>query len=257
MAYKSYFDFKLGNKKLSDFGGKLHNGSNDYVKINLLPSMTKEVEEIPLVDGNIYYGGRYDPREINLDIIIENSNLDEEGFTNWIKSKTAQWFNFIGDDKKILVVYDDIVDMQIYNYHQSMVTLKFIAHDPYWYLIDDVVFTKISPAINTTYTIANRGNVESYPLIKINCTTTQTITFELNGKQYKLNGVINDTYIDCYTCTVYTINGNSKTNRIALYQCLNGKYKYEFGSLNFGDNSIKIIGGTVNSLIINCKSRFI
>lgn len=257
MAFNSYFDFKLGDKKLSDFGGKLHNGSNDYMKINLLPSMTKEFEEIPLVDGNIYYGGRYDPRNIELEIIIEDSDFNQEGFINWLKSKTAQWFNFIGDDKKILVVYDDIVDMQVYNYHQSMITLRLIAYDPYWYLINDVVFTKVSPTLNTTYTITNKGNTESYPLIKISCSSTQTITFELNGKQYKLTNIINDTYIDCYTCTVYTMNGSVRTNRISLYQCLNGKYKYEFGNLNFGSNSIKITGGTVNSITVNCNSRFI
>ena len=257
MAFNNYYDFKLGDKKLSDFGGVLHNGGNDYVKLSLLPSMAKDVEETPLVDGNIYYGGRYEPRTIELNILIENPNFNQEEFINWLKPKKAQWFNFIGDNKKILVVYDDVVDMEIYNYSQSTITLKLIAHDPYWYLINDVVFQQASPTLNTTYTINNKGNTESYPLIKISCSSTQTISFELNGKKYKLTNVINDTYIDCYTCTVYTINNSVKTNRISLYECLNGKYKYEFGYLNFGKNSIKITGGTVNSLTVECKSRFI
>lgn len=259
MGFTSYYDFKLGDKKLSDFGGSLYNGEDDAAKKMLLPTMNNSTEELPLIDGTLLYASTYQPRPISLNILIDNNNFDEAAFINWIKSKTPQWFNYVGDNRKIKVVYEDEIIMTMYNNRQSIMTVKFVAHDPYWYLIDDVVFTKESPIITIPYTFSNGGNDISFPLIKLKCSTNQSIiTFELNGKQFKLTSLINEVYIDFYTETVYTlINDGTKINKLSTFECLNGKYKYEFGNLNVGNNSIKITQGTLTSIVVYCRSRFI
>jgi len=256
MSFKSYFDFQLGNKKLSDFGGVLYNGDG-YVKSSLLPNLNKQTEQLDMIDGAVYYGGNYEPRIITLHILIENENFDEAGFVNWIKSKEPQWFNYIGDDKKIKVVYENTLDIDIYNKKHGFIELTLVAHNPYWYLINDVVFTKTSPVVNTSYSFTNSGNTESFPLVKINCTTSQNVTFSLNSKRFKLTNIVGDIYIDFYTETVYKFVSGVKTNYLSSFECLDGKYKYEFGSLPVGNNTIKIISGTVNSITVNCNSRFI
>lgn len=258
MAFIGYTDFKLGDKKLSDFGGILWNGGNEAYTINLLPTMTKKTEQLPNTDGNIYYGATYDPRLITLYIVIDNPSFNETDFTNWIKEKVVRDFYFIGDTKKIKVVCDDMVNLQAYNKNQGTIELKLIAYDPYWYLITDSIFSKTSPVINTTYSFTNSGNDNSFPLIKLQCSGTQNnIIFELNGKQFKIKTMTTDVYIDFYTETVYNFNGSEKMNRLSNFECLNGKYKYEFGELPIGNNTIKITSGTLTNITVNCRSRFI
>lgn len=256
MAFNNYFDFQLGNKRLSDFGGILHNGDKGSATFNLISNMNKQTDEFPGIDGMAYYSSSYQPKPIPLNILIENENFNQDEFIDWIKSKEEQWFNYIGDNKKIKVVYDSDVELNVYNAKQALTEITFIAYYPFWSLINDVVWEQTNPSLNTSYSFTNLGNDESFPLIELNCTTNQTIIFQINQKSFKLKDIIGTIFIDCYTETVYKIIGNSKVNYLGSFECTNGEYKYEFQSLVVGNNTFKLTSGSVNKVKINCNSRF-
>lgn len=261
MTFKAFTDFQLGSKKLSDFGAVLWNGSNDAYFVDLLPSMQKYTSQIQFVDGNAYYGGVYEPRTITLSIFVGyNSKVDfnKDEFVNWIKSKEPQWFNFVGDEKKIKVVYDDSLNMNVYNKMHGLTTLKLIAFDPYWYLIDDSKLHIDTVQLNQLYTFTNKGNDESFPLITLRTSSVQqNVIFELNGSQFKIDNISENISIDFESETVYTTITNEKHNKLGEFQRVNGKFRYDFGQLPLGTNNFRVTQGDIASVDILCRSRFI
>ena len=64
-----YEDFRLGNKKLSDFGGIIYN--EDGWKISNGLSSNKITSKLTNRDGELFLGLTYNPRVITIPIFIQ------------------------------------------------------------------------------------------------------------------------------------------------------------------------------------------
>lgn len=236
-----FTDFKLGNRTLSSFGGAIYNNGN-VGQANLLPSISIQTEENTGVDGAIPYSSKIEPRTIELSVVFQVDNFDREGFNNWLNFKEPQWFNFIGDNRKIKVMRQDTVDMEVYNEKQSTCELSFIAYDPYWRLIEETPFSLYTPVQGRVYSFYTFGNVESYPLIGINGSATSQFSFTLNYKTYTIENFSGNLYIDCETETVYTkLSNGNKINKIADFnRTAPIESRFNFPTLNAGENLFRI-----------------
>lgn len=258
MAVHSYYDFKLGDKKLSDFGGVLSIDEN--YKTDILPALNVATEKIVGYDGEIPYSATYDPRVINLHMNFKNNNLNVDELTSWLKSKTPQWFNYIGSDRKIEVVCKDELELNTYNPTHHSMELSLYAYNPYWTELNPYVWIQDSPVIERQYIIINKGNEESYPLIKLtSANKLQEIKFEINGIQYKITDLEGEIIIDCKYGTVYKqLPENKRLNKLNTFSCIdNSKYKYYMPILKVGSNIFKLLSSSLTNVKIQCNSRWI
>lgn len=257
MANPRYFsDFKLGNRKLSDFNGVLYNSEDGDVAI-LAPTVTHITEQLANQDGELYIGSKIEARSIDLSVYFEG-NIDIQELTAWICKKEPQSFMFVGDNKKIDVVYNSSLSLKSFygKLYQGLMDISFIAHDPYFRIAEEPVQTITSPVINKKNTVNHLGNVESYPLIKIKPNGTQTkIKIKLNELIITLQNVNKDIYIDCELEEVYELNLGAKT--LAREKYFSTDY-YEFPTLEpFITNGITVLEGQVSEISITPKSRIL
>ena len=90
-----YYDFRFGNKKLSDFGGVIIN--EDGWKISNGLTSTKTTEKLPMRDGELFMYETLNPRIISIPVLIEQ-DIDLNGFYAWLLDG-EQELELIGDKK--------------------------------------------------------------------------------------------------------------------------------------------------------------
>lgn len=253
-----FSDFKLGNRTLSSFEGILYNNGSQ-AQVGLLPSITTSTDDIPGIDGLIQYSSKYDPRVIDLSIYIEDEDFNKEEFINWISAKTPQYFNYVGDNKKIKVIRQNQLDMSVYNEVQGTMEISFIAHKPHWELMTPNKFIQNTPVINNSYNFNNKGNTDSKPIIFLQTSGTRpNVKFSINGIEYNITTMTTDLYIDCDTETVYNFVSGKKVNRINEFKCVSdGYFRFTFPKLNIGNNTFKLLSSSLTKVTIDCNSRFI
>ena len=255
MAIAQYFeDFKLGSKRLSDFNGIIYNKGDGHA-INVAPSITHMTEKLPNRDGELFYGSTVDPRIIELSVYFEDE-VDIEQLSAWLCSKNTQPFSFVDDYKEIDVVYNSIIDMRAFynSTFQGLMDLTFIAYNPYFRVINEKNITIKSPTINKDYSAKTKGNVDSYPIIKIVPNGTQSkIRFKINDMTIALQNVNKEIYLDCESEEVYELNSGAK---IPIINKFYSREFYEFPYLKpFVSNTIRILEGAVSEISINLNSR--
>ena len=105
-----YYDFKFGQKRLSDFGGTIYN------KDGFKRTIGSDVEHITLPipnKGEIYYGTKITPITFDVDCYFKQSLKGRE-IANWICNQGEQRFQYIGDDKYCNAVYNGKLEFDIY-----------------------------------------------------------------------------------------------------------------------------------------------
>ena len=257
MANPMYFsDFKLGDKKLSDFNGVLYNNEDGNV-INLAPSITHITEQLANQDGEFYVGSRIESRSIDVSVYFEG-DVDIQGLTAWLCKKEPQSLMFVGDNKKIDVIYNSSLSLTSFygRVYQGLLDISFIAYDPYFRISEEQTKVISSPVNNTKYEVPNNGNVEAYPVIKIKPNGTQSlIKFKLNDLLITLHNVNKELYIDCEFEEVYELNMGTKI--LTREKFFSTDY-YEFPILEpFITNQITVLEGQVSEITVVPNSRIL
>lgn len=252
---EKYEDFKLGDRTLSSFGGFIVQEDGIY-NTDVAPSKTITTEKI--LGQEAIVESSYDPRVIHLDMLFENKDLNADELSSWFKSK-PQWFNYIGSDRKIEVTYREQLQLDTYNPIQHRMQIKLYAYNPYWIEIEPYIWRQISPVSNQQYAFVNKGNTESYPLIKLYSSVTSNITFEVNGIMYYIEDLSGELIIDCKYGQVYKpLEGGKKQTKLNTFFCREeGKSRYYMPILNVGSNTFKLLKGNLDKVEIKCNSRWI
>ena len=166
--------------------------SDGYAKSIILPSNTVQCEDVVGIDGQIPYSEKYNPLPIDISGYIENKNFNKEGFINWLGKKGEREFQYVGSDKKIKVVRDSEVELEIYNSSQALFECSFTAYNPYWLPAEEKVWSQNTPTLNTEYRFTSFGNVDSKPISQIETAGTNTVVrSELNGVEFQYDKIMN------------------------------------------------------------------
>lgn len=249
-----FTDFKLGNKLLSDFNGTLYN-SDDANIINLAPSITHITEELVNRDGQLYFGSRVEPRVIDLSVYF-SGDFDVQELSAWLCKKDQQKFQFVDDDKEINVIYNSSIDIRAFygEEFQGTMELSFIAYDPYFRIANEKNIAFLNPVLNKKLMVKSKGNVESFPLIKIKPNGTQSkIKFKFNNIIISLQNIDKEIYLDCELEEVYELNTGRKV--LVREKFFSTDY-YEFPILTpFVSNTIEVLEGNVAEITVLPNSR--
>lgn len=245
-----FYDFKFGDKYLSDFGGVVYN-TDGWKTVNDI-KLNHYSEELPKRDGEYLMYSKLSSRIITIPIAIKG-NIDIDEFFAWLISKEAKWLEING--RRIKAILDNTISLENYFIdatYGGVCELSFICFDPYFRDIYDECITITS---NSTSIFIN-GNVDSYPLIKIVPIENQSkIRFEINSTIYTLNNVNRTIYIDCETEEIYEIEANQK---ISVFEKYTSTDYYDFPFLKpFLNNTFNIVEGEVSEIKITLNNRYI
>lgn len=251
-----YSDFRLGTKKLSDFGGIIYNAGENV--INLLPNMTHITESMNSIDGEIYYGAKYEPRTIEVPCYFEG-DVDLDELKSWLCSKEEQDFNYIGDDKKISVVYASQLDMTAYynNPFQGTMTITFIAYNPFWKPINDDLFSLFFMNTNSSVILTGGGNVKNKPLIEVRPKYNNQAKIRLKFGDYiiVLQNLVKPIFIDCENEEVYELQAGTRVTAMNKFYTTDF---YDFPYLEPNKQTeIKLLEGAVDRVLVTRNARWI
>lgn len=247
-----YYDFKFGQKRLSDFGGTIYN------KDGFKRTIGSDVEHITLPipnKGEIYYGTKITPITFDVDCYFKQSLKGRE-IANWICNQGEQRFQYIGDDKYCNAVYNGKLEFDIYGgdiKEQSIATIPFINYEGFW-RTEETPITITEPTINQTYNIVGNNNIESFPTFKI-IPSSSTARFKWNDMYIALKNLKANTeyYLDGEKGDFYYILAGTK---VYSMPCLYTDDYYTMPSLlPFVNNEITLLEGSITSLIITKNSR--
>ena len=251
-----FFDFKLGKKYLSDFGGVIYNKENNQ-PIQIAPEIKHTTLSLPNKDGSLYYGSTYSERIMDIPVYFEG-DIDIQELSSWLCSSEEQMFSFVEDDKEIPVVFNGKVSLSAYydGIFKGMLDISFIAHDPYYHIINERPITIANPVINEERNIKSKGNVDSMPTIKVTPIGTQSkIRFKWNDMVVVLQNITKPIYIDSENDDVYEYSSTTKISRMEKY--FSNDY-YDFPILEpYKANKITLIEGNLESIEITPNSRII
>lgn len=135
-------------------------------------------------------------------------------------------------------------------------TVEFFVPDPYRYLLSESVQTVVS----TPATIVNSGTAIAYPLLKV--TGSGTVVLTLNGvaMEYVFPSGESEVYIDCGSRDYV----NSKMIQDAYYLTIASLRNRAltitgnvFPSLSVGNNTLTLDSGSITSVEVTKRSRFL
>lgn len=254
-------DFYFNGHWLSEFGGVIA-GQNGLSPFSLTPQLQTKTEKILGRDGELVYDATYSPRTFTIPVMFEDLNQIRD-IAGWLNARKPTTFYFKGDTVQIDCLIDSALDVNAFCY-QGTVELKFIAHRPFFYAIQDrkhVINKNATPSSSvdnvtntwtqnvtaiTNVTITNDGNMDSYPVYKI--VGAGTISLTINGQTISITNVVDYVLVDTKYCNCYR-DGATPVNFI-------GKMTGEFITLQAGDNKITA-SANVTSVEIQCRSQWI
>lgn len=249
-----FYDFKFGDKYLSDFGGTIINADGWQLKNGV--TTTKLTEKIPNRHGELFLGYTYNPRIIPVSVYIEE-DIDIDEFYAWLLDG-QNVFSFVDSGKEINVILDNEIDIRAFydNGFKGTLDLSFIAYDPFWRVTNEKHIISNNVVLNTPITVKNKGNIESYPLIMVTPYGTQSkIRFKWNDNIIILQNISKPIYIDCEHEECYEMNLGQKV--IVSSKYYSDEY-YTYPEIKpYKKNIFELIEGNITSLDINPNSIFI
>lgn len=264
--YQYYSDFKLIDKetgierRLSEFGGIVYNPDNNALTRNLLPDPEHITETNENQDGERYVKTVYGTRIIEVPVYFSEDLGGGELFelNRWIGKKRQQIFQWVDDEerKEIDVIYKEGIDMDIFygEKFNGVVTLSFIAHNPYWRIRNEVPMIYNNLTVGNEIKFKNKGNSDCFPLLEITPTTSD-IELTWNNLNIKLTGIDKPFYIDCERERCYEIIDGTKKINLAKYKS-DDYYSFPYIQTDV-TNRIKIISGSISKLKIIRNTRII
>lgn len=253
-----YFnDFRFGEKSLSDFGGVIYNKDGIKTIVGMTPNhITLEIPN----KGEIYYGTQYGARSFDIDVFFDE-DVDVDELVKWICVGGEKEFQYEGSERYIKAVYNGQLDFSVFfqgeDMSKSLVTIPFIAHDPFWRIIRERSREIDNPILNNIHLIKGKNNIDSYPVIKIKPKTNGSVRFKWNGDIIILKDLVSTrTYtIDSENGEFYYMQSGSKIPCMNLYEST--EY-YDMPIVKpFINNELVVIEGQVEKIEVNCNSRIL
>lgn len=163
-------DFYFNGHYLTEFGGMIGDTDGGKLTYPLLPTRNYTTGKPFNYNGEIVFATYLSPRTWEVPVFFED--LDYYGIrriASWLDSEQATEFYFKGDTIRIFARLDtDAFFLDTINGIQGLTSLKFIAHDPYYYDIRKSVCSKQSPQSGQVYEFYNSGFVKTDSVIKVN-----------------------------------------------------------------------------------------
>lgn len=164
-----FTDFYFNGHFLSDFGGFI-GGLEYFEQLSLLPSRSYNTDRAIGQDGETVFSSHLDPRPFEIPIFFKK--LDDAGLRNiagWLNTKSPEWFHYKNDTLKIKCTLDtNGTYLDSITLKEGACKLKFIAHDPFYYEINETVHNY--PSLTGTthrFNLQNKGNEDSFPCISM------------------------------------------------------------------------------------------
>lgn len=259
------YDFRLGNKNLSDFDGVILAQETDIDTVQLL----NKTEDMNL-DGQVLFGSRYSPREFNFSVYFDDG-LDKEKvreLTAWIMCKDEQELEFFGDERYeglvINVIYTGALNISNYGVFNvgNSINLSFTAYDPYWRVKRKAKVKINNPVLVNKYKFSDsESNVETYPLISLKPLTEEVrFYWYTNASSYlevrlKNLNTSKEYYIDSENGSVYYIENGNKINAYDKFT-ISSTYSMLYKTA-YTDCYFKLMAGSVSYVNIQPNSRVI
>lgn len=267
MNYTHFNSFNLTDPKTgktknitTDFGGIIINTSDEVYERECMPQMNFITVKNDFMDGELYMDAHYGVREISMTILLNEDGSDLFEFKKWIGKKRQQLFQWDEDreEKGIYVILNKQLQSQVYYNKQFFCKfeLSFIAHNPYYFKLKDrnIIFDNL--VIGQDYIVRSKGNVNSYPLIKIT-PATSTVVFTWNDLTITLNNLTTGSpiFLDCKKCTCYEVINDIKISALSKFASNN---TWDFPIINCEDkNIIKLTSGGISEMIITPNTLII
>lgn len=258
------YDFRLGNKKLSDFGGVILFQEEGIDSVQML-----NTAEDVYIDGQCFFNSRYSQREFSFYVHFENglSAKKVRELTAWIMCKDEQELEFFGDERYeglvINVIYSGVLNIAnyaVFNVGNS-INLKFTAYNPYWTLKSEDKMVIESPKLIVKYKFSdNESNSETYPRL-----TLRPLTQDVKFRWHVEGSYLEVTLKGLDTSKEYIIDSESGE----FYYIENGKKINSFSNFNidsdflmlykkaYEDCEFELFSGSVSYVHIYPKSRVI
>lgn len=257
----TYTDFEFNGVKLSSMGGRLFN-TNGVITRTLKGSTKVKTIDNYNINGVYTCGSKVESFNETLNILFENEAIQEEDLKAWLYTKEPKWFNYVGDSKKIKVMFLNPIVLEIYNSKQFTLDLELTCFSGEWQSINEDKYIIDNPTVNKPYTFMNNGTEVSRPIIHIKVGEGITVTnfkIMINDKIVTLSKIVGDVYINSQYNTVYYFINSEKKNLLDTYSC-SGQgafHKYDFPNLKVGENTITILNGNANVITVEKNERYV
>lgn len=260
----SLTDIRTGKTKnlTEDFGGIIINTNETFYERECMPQQNFITDKNNTRDGEIFIKSTYGVRTLDMTCLFseELGGGDLFELKQCLGKKYQQIFEWENESNNlgIYVIENGGWKSQVYYQRQfyGQIELKFIAHNPYYFIKNerDITFSGLN--IGDSKNIKCRGNCDSYPLLKITPTST-LISFKWNDLTVTLSNLtIGQTYyLNCELCQCYYFNNNIKVLSGNNYQS-NQYIDYPKIDCEM-QNTLNMISGTVSSFVIQLNSRII
>jgi len=177
VKYVDITDFYFNGRYLSSFGGMVA-GLSGYTNMNLMPSREYITDRPIRYDGARVFDTYLSPRIFSVPVVFTDlDKFSKYDISAWLNTKTEQDFYFKDDNKKLKCRLDSgAVDLNRLGVNSYATELRFIAHDPYFYEIEETILegTKAAGIDTLTLDIYSNSTIESYPLIRLSGITLGT-----------------------------------------------------------------------------------
>lgn len=248
-----FIDFYFNGHFLSEYGGFI-GGTENLSQYPLLPSRVYTTDRVIGQDGVTVFDSYLEPRMFEIPIFFEE--IDYAGIrkiASWLNTATDEWFYFKGDTLKIKCTLDSNgTDLESLAGADGGVSLKFIAHDPYYYELVSTEYTYANLTGTTnTYNLNNDGGANALPFLSIwgDGTITVNVYKESKSNLYTtcvVTGLVTGVELNTKYRTCLTQSGAQMFNNF------NG----QFPMLPTGNYILEILGN-INKLTLKPNYRYV
>lgn len=208
-----FLDFYFNGHYLSEYGG-IVGGTEPLKQYPLLPTRVYVTDRAANQDGVYVFNSYLEPRIFEVPVFFED--IDSVGLRKisaWLNSENDTWFYFKGDDLKIKCSIDGEYLLDTITGDNGVVYLKFIAHDPYYYALDEdeISYTGLSGSTHE-FLFVNSGNQPCFPQMRIMSSGDITVSVLSENKtnvitQCTISDVVNAVNLDSVNCNCLSGSG--------------------------------------------------
>lgn len=251
-----FYDFYFNGHYLSEFSGVVASNSGAYTRYNLLASRAY-ITDRPLNSNKVMvFGSNLEPKTWEIPVLF--SELDDDNLKaikKWLSKSTPTKFNFAGDNTFCYAVIDSgALEIEMMSLVDGLVVLRFIAHNPFSYAMEEKSVSVSGLAINTVYPFTNNSTVddddEQMPL-KLEIACSGDISFSVLDdqnnvlSQTNITGVVGGVKIDTELMTCTLFSGANHFSKIDTFpKTTNGNFK------------IKFTAGTLNNMLVKYREIY-
>ena len=219
-------DFYFNGRYLSSFGGYV-GSSGGFQELTSLPSREFITDRAVGLDGVSIFDSYLTPRTFVVSVVFHDiTAVTIRDIATWLNVKTPTEFYWKNDDIKINVMIDgdSASSFRLLAEKTGFAEIKFIAHDPYFYELDETIysgsFTSI-PDVGSfaSIEILNYGTEISYPIITLSA--SGDIVVEIKDvlgtvvQRLTVNNAITNLYVDNKN-RIVTHNGGQSAYTLLL-----------------------------------------